>query len=286
MHILESHRESRKMKILNPILSFSIVVLVLVSCYTAKKHALNATPNTPCLILYPPTYHNVRFNPEWIVQNQIESIIEREYLDGRNGKIHLVTILEYDSNGYLKTKHSGLSYPKDDSPNKKDIFSRWEYETEIIDSFVIHSSKIIRFHNEEGRMEKPDTLQMGGSIYNTNKATEFLNQNGELVRFYEYDKSDRLIAEKNNMGELNYSIIYHDDGKIEISEFSRWQNRQFSSWITLDNLGRIVINFDESNNLTHEFKYDDNGKMVEEKLWFKGKEPNFHTFEFITKDSR
>lgn len=66
-------------------------------------------------------------------------IIEREYLDGRNGKIHLVTVLDYNKNGYLKTKYSGHGYLKDDSPEEESIFSKWDYNQEIINSFVFQT---------------------------------------------------------------------------------------------------------------------------------------------------
>jgi len=38
--------------------------------------------------------------------------------------------------------------------------------------------------------------------------------------------------------------------------------------------------------MTHEFQYDSSGKMVEDKHWFEGTEPNFHTYEYIMKNSR
>jgi len=270
---------------------FQIILLIILSigCNSIKKIESKEEiilDKNGILALYPPTYHCVRFNPDWIVKNDVESIIEREYLDGRNGKIHLVTILDYNSNGYLEFKHSGLSYPIDDSPNKNDIFSRWEYNTEVLDSFVLHNYRIVRFHDENGKMNKPDTLSLSKNKFNTKMASKFVDQENQVISIYEYDKFKRLVSEKNRKGEIRYRIVYHPNNKIEVIKFSRWHNKEFSSWITLDKKGRIIQNFDESNKMTHEFKYDDSGRMIEDKHWFEGKEPNYHTYEYKMKNSR
>lgn len=262
--------------------------LICQGCKTKKQASfglLNEISNRACLIVQPTAYHCVRFNPDWIVENRIESIIEREYLDGKEGRVHLVTVLEYNTDGYLEFKYSGMGYPKDDSPNKEDIFSRWECETRILDSFVVHGSKIVRFHNEKGKMEKPDTLKMGYSIFNVSKASNYINQENEIVRTYEYDKFKRLISESDSKGKSRFTIVYHSNNKIEIRKFSFWKKQEYSSWLTLDKKGRIIRNFDESNDSTHEFTYDNIGRMIEDEHWFKGKEPNYHTYEYITKDS-
>lgn len=265
---------------------FLFSILIILGACSIYKPVTNKSDKTKLLILDPGNYHNVRFNPEWIVENNIETIIEREYLDGKDGKVHLVSILEYDGKGYLKTKFSGLSYPENDLPNKNDIFSRWEYKITSIDSFLVHSSKIIRFHNQNGKMEKPDTLQGGSKLYNLKNAKTYLNERGELLIKYIYDKSNRLTKELNAEGAEVLSIKYYENGMIEINKFSQWQSKDFSSFIFKDKNGRIIKNVDESNNMTHEFIYDDNGFMVEVKHWFEGNEPNYHKYEYVRRDSR
>ncbi|WP_417199798.1 hypothetical protein [Bizionia sp.] len=285
LYVTVSENQKQKMKRRFKSIIFLLILIIAAACSTTKFSTTKLDDAKP-LKLDPRNYHNVRFNPEWIAENNIESIIKREYLDGKNGKVHLVSILEYDKNGYLKTKYGGLSYPKSESPTKEDIFSRSEYKIISLDSFIVHSSNIIRYHNENGKMDQPDTLKMGTHIYNLKSAKVYLNENGEVYRKYFYDESDRLIKELDKNGEESFSIKYLENGKIEIVEFSRWKGEKFSSIITKDKFGRIVKNFDESNNLTNEFYYDKKGNMVEDKHWFEGKEPNYHTYEYISNDSR
>jgi len=273
------------MKITINTLSY-ILILVIFGAFSSTKISSAKSAKTQFLILDPRNYHNVSFNPIWIAENNIETIIEREYLDGRNGKVHLVTILEYDKSGYLHTKFGGLSYPKNEEPIKDNIFGRWEYEKIEIDSFIIQSSKIIRFHNQKGRMEQPDTLKMGSKIYNIKNANVYLNDDGEMIREYVYDKSNRIIKELNKDGTEAFSVKYKNDKLIEINKFNQWKEKTFSSFIIKDKTGRIIRNIDESNDMTHEFYYDKDGFMIEDKYWFEGKEPNYHTYEYVKRDSR
>ena len=135
-------------------------------------------------------------------------------------------------------------------------------------------------------MEQPDTLKMGRKIYNLKNAKTYFNESGELSRKYIYDKSNRLIKELNAEGAEIFSIKYYENGMIEINKFSQWQGKNFSSFISKDKNGRFIKNVDESNNMTHEFYYDENGFMVEDKHWFEGKEPNYNTYEYVKRDSR
>jgi hypothetical protein len=263
-----------------------ILILVISGACSSTKISTAKSTKTQFLVLDPRNYHNVSFNPKWIAENNIETIIEREYLDGKNGKVHLVTILEYDKSGYLQTKFGGLSYPKNEEPIKDDIFGRWEYKKIEIDSFITQPSKIIRFHNQKGKMEQPDTLKMGNKIYNIKYANVYLNEEGEMTREYIYDKSNRIIKELNKGGTEAFSVKYKNDQLIEISKFNQWKEKTFSSFIIKDKTGRIIKNIDESNDMTHEFYYDKNGYMIENKHWFKGKEPNYHTYEYVRRDSR
>lgn len=263
-----------------------LITICVASCYSSKKIAQVDRDVIQCLKIDPSNYHNVMINPAWISKNYISRIIEREYLDGKNGKIHLVTILDYNERGYLITEYRGLSYPKDESPNETDIFSRWDYNQEQINSFVIQTAQIVRFHDRKGKRETPDTLKMAGKLFNLQMKNEFVNDEGEIIWTYKYDNQNRPLTKLNKDGEESFSIVYHSERKIEIKEYSSWTKEHYSSWMTIDKNGRITKDYNESNLSTHEFEYDKNGNMVVDKHWFKGKEPNYHTYEYIKRDSR
>lgn len=271
------------MKLRQELLLFTLFAFLIASCSMTKK-VQESSQTVNCLKLDPFNYNKVMFNPQWISQNGITRIIEREYLDGQNGRIHLVMILDFDSTGFLKTKYNGLSYPKDGSPNEKGITSKVNYKVEKLDSFVFHTQQTIVFHNEKGKMKTPDTLSTFGSLHNISNAKAFVSEEGEILRSYLYDKKGRIIKEYYAPEkELLYSIKYHKDDKIEIVQFSTWKNAAFSSWVVTDKENRIISAYDESNESTHEFKYDSHGQMIEDKHWFKNTKPNYHTYEYIKK---
>jgi hypothetical protein len=252
------------------------------SCSSSKK--LNSlSDNIQPLIVDPYNYHKVNLNPIWIATNGISQIIEREYLDGRNGKIHLVTILEYDNDGYITVKYNGQGYPSNDMPDKSKIFSKQIYENKLTKSFVEQTSKIIIYPKQNSENEKIDTICGGWTVYNRDKSIEFRNTDDKIIKTYKYDHENRLVKEISSDGKDLFEILYHDVNKIEITQYSNWFKGNFSSWITIDNQGKIIRVYDDSNKSTHEFKYDKLGFMVEDKHWFQGKELNYHIYEYIKK---
>lgn len=257
-----------------------LLILSIFSCSTSKK-IINSSDSESCLSLDPINYHNSNFNSKWLSNNGIKKIIEREYLDGRNGKIHSVSVLYINSDGFLKKKYSGLSYPENDSPNENDLSSKWDYTYEIQDSFLIQKSRIVRFHNEKGKMEKPDTLGMGRSILNMKSATTYHNEKNEIARRYKYDDKNRLIEVIDGEGKSMFKLEYLSEIKIRVEKYSYWSKEYKSSWVTFNKNGQIIKNYDESNNSTHEFLYNEKGEMIEDKSYFKNKEPIYYTFEYV-----
>lgn len=262
------------------ILVFLIISLMLASCFITNKTA-HISETEKCLIISPLDYDNVRFNPKWISANGIKTIIDREYLDGKNGRIHLVTVEYYDSDGYIHTKYSGKGYPKDDSPNEKDIFSKWDYKIVHKDSFDFLTYHVIRFNDGKNDLEIPDTLSITRRFFNVKHAKFLKNDEGEILGTYRYDNRGRLIEELNEEGISIKKIKYKSDTLIEIEEFFTWFNKTEYSWLTLNKKGQIIRNYDESNENTTEFKYNSIGEMIEAKSWFKNKKPIYHKYEYV-----
>lgn len=263
-----------------PKVLFFLLILNMVSC-SITRDTSNIFTAENCLTLDPLNYHNVQFNPQWIAKNRIKKIIEREYLDGRNGKIHLVSVMYYNNEGYIQTLYRGKGYPKDDSPNEDDVSSKAEYTYSQTDSFDIQTHQIIRFHNGEKDLVEPDTLPMVIKLFNRLRAKNFVNEHSEHGRSYHYDEHGRLIKETYGNGEELYSLKFNPENTIEIEEYSTWLGKTINSLITLNDKGQIIRNFDKSNGATHEFKYNSKGKMIEEKSWFKDKEPIYYIYEYV-----
>ena len=234
-----------------------------------------------CLILDPLSYNNSTFNPKWLSENGVKKIIQREYLDGRNGKIHLVNVLYFNPNGYLKTKYSGLSYPKNDLPNEGNISSKQDYVYEYQDSFLIQKWRTVRFYDQNGKMKEPDTLRMVKGILNLKLASSFKNEKREVVREYRYDNIKRLFEVMDGKGKSMFKLQYISKDKVRIGKYSHWHERYVDAWLTFNSKGQIIKNYDESNTATHEFFYNKKGEMIEEKSYFKNKEPNYMAYEYV-----
>ena len=258
---------------------FIIVLITTSPACSILKH--NTSSIEKCLIVDPLNYNNTRLNPNWIKRNGIKKIIEREYLDGRNGRIHLVTVKYYNKDGYIQTKFSGKGYPKDDSPNETEIFSKWEYTTTHKDSFDFLTYQIIRFFDGQNDLNEPDTLSLTRRMFNVKKAKFYKNEKGKILRTYKYDRYDRLVEELDEKGKKVYNFLYNSPTEIEIEKFSMWFNRFSNTRITLNKQGQIIRNYDDSNEATFEFKYNSKGEMIEEKSWFKNKKPIYNTYEYI-----
>lgn len=258
-----------------------IVVLCLIVCSCSMKRKIVNNPSIEkCLTLDPLNSNNSDFNPKWVSKNGITKIIEREYLDGKNGKIHLVSVMDFNSDGYIKTKYSGKGYPQDDSPNEEDIVAKWIYTYENQDSFIVQKSKVVRFYNQQEKLEEPDTLREVRKIIKLKSAKSYTNKNDEVIRTYNYDKKNRLLEAIDGKGKSIYKLEYPSDNIIQVEIYSHWHKKYAKSWVTLNNKGQIIKTFDESNNGTHKFLYNKKGEMIEEEFFFKDKAPNYLTYEY------
>ncbi|MGN6440097.1 MAG: hypothetical protein ACTHMM_26455 [Agriterribacter sp.] len=254
--------------------------LLIFSCSTSKK-AISVDDTQKCLILDPTSANKTNFNPKWLSQNNIRKIVEREYLNGKEGKIHLVNVLHFDTDGYLQTRYSGLSYPENDSPNEKEIFSRRDYTYTKQDSFLIQTELIVRFHDGKGKLEMPDTLPYPiVRALNVHQATQLKNEQNEVVEYYEYDSMKRLTSVKNKDGTLVFSVRYQQDNKIQIGRFSSRSGDVVNSWATLNTQGLIIKNYEESSGISSEFSYNDKGEMIEEKMPVADK-ALYRTYEYL-----
>lgn len=254
--------------------------MLLFSFSTHKKMIFNGDAQK-CLILDLQSANKTSFNPIWLSQNKIQKIIEREYLEGRNGRTHLVTVFYFNVDGYLQTKYSGLSYPENDSPNEKEVFSRRDYYYTKLDSFLIQTEQTVRFHDGNGKLEKPDTLPYPIiRALNVHQATQLKNEQNEAVEYYEYDVLKRLVSIKSKDGTPVFSVRYEPENKIQIQRFSSRSDNVRRAWVTLNAEGQIIKNFEEVSGITSDFAYNDKGELIEEKISIPGKEL-YHTYEYV-----
>ena len=130
-------------------------------------------------------------------------------------------------------------------------------------------------------MENPDTLGMGISSINLKSAKILKNEEGEIVRRYKYDNQNRLIEMLVEEGKSMFKLKYLAKNKIEVERYSQWKKEYKKSWATFNTKGQIIKNYNEANSATHEFFYNDKGELIEEKSYFKNKEPNYFTFEYL-----
>ena len=102
IEIISKLIRTRTQKMIKKILKISWIISVMISIYSCSLNKkINSNLDVEnCLMLDPINYHNARLNPKWLSKNGIVKIIEREYLDGKNGKVHLVNILYFNNNGY------------------------------------------------------------------------------------------------------------------------------------------------------------------------------------------
>ncbi len=89
------------------------------------------------------------------------------------------------------------------------------------------------------------------------------------------------IEIKDGDGNYMYNLKYLPQNIVQITQYSSRQKKIITSRLTINKNGQIINNFNEGNNFTHEFIYNEKGEMVEEKSQFKSEEPNFLTYEYI-----
>jgi hypothetical protein len=269
------------MRNINALIWLLIICLLIFSCSIDRK-ILNVNYGTACLNFDPQYFGpGAEFNPYWISKNGVRKVIEREYLDGRNGRIHLVTVLYFNRDGYIETKYSGLGYPKDDSPNEQDIFSKWDYTYKYQDSFLIQQQQVVRFFDEHGALEKPDTLDMTQKILNVKKAKKYLDENNRILLKYEYDKYGNLKSVYGFNGLINYRLNYLKRNKIEVEKYSYVSMKIMPSIANFNENGQLVRFDDASSGFTYDFLYNEKGEMIEEKSQFKTRQPIYYTYEYF-----
>jgi hypothetical protein len=162
----------------------------------------------------------LEINAIWIKKNQIKKIIEREYLKSDLEKVHSVNTLYYNDLGNIEKKIDGLFYPLNDKPNEKDFTSMMIYDYEMIDSFLYQKETVIRNFNENGRLEKQDTLT---PIYKNNYniyQKKYQTYEGEKLSEFNYNKQKQLISIKTFQGFENETILKYDKKKLIQVHFS------------------------------------------------------------------
>ena len=79
------HKPIKEMKLGTKFLLLLSLVLLLQACKSSQSASIvsaNTIINNGCLMFHPSAHRGVRFNPGWIMGKNIETIVEREYLDG------------------------------------------------------------------------------------------------------------------------------------------------------------------------------------------------------------
>ncbi len=269
------------MKIINIIVILVITSCLDFSCKSTEKISKSISNNIAILI-DPLNDNKFRFNPEWISANEISRIIEYDYLEGKSAPIHRITVLDYNKIGYLITKSVAAGNLRLDQLNGSNLFARNIYETKTIDSFVIQSYKGIIFPTLINETSIIDTVDFGvQEVFNIAKAKEYRDSDNVHQTSYIYDDQNRIVKEIDADNKELYTMIYHSDKEIEIKQYSIWDKKILSIWVTKDNQGKIVKIYEESFQNSHEFKYNDKGYLLEHKYWIYDKCPKYHLYEYI-----
>ncbi len=102
---------------------------------------------------------------------------------------------------------------------------------------------------------------------------------------YIYDDQNRIVKEIDADNKELYTMIYHSDKEIEIKQYSIWDKKILSSWVTKDKQGKIIKINEVSFQKSHEFKYNDKGYLLEYKYWIYDKSPKYFVYEYIKRNS-
>lgn len=269
------------MKIINIVVFLVITSCLDFSCKSTEKISKSISNNIAVLI-DPLNYNKFRFNPEWISANEISRIIEHDYLFGKSNPIQSITVLDYDKIGYLTTKSVAAGNPGHDQLNECNLFARNMYDTKTNDSFVIQSYSGLIYPTLINETSIFDTFDFGvQEVFNIAKAKEYRDADNVLQTRYFYDDQNRIVKEIDGDNKELYTMIYHSDKEIEIKQYSGWDKKILSIWVTKDNQGKIVKIYEESFQNSHEFKYNDKGYLLEHKYWIYDKCPKYHLYEYI-----
>jgi len=226
-------------------------------------------------------------NPEWIKKNNVSKVIIRDYYRPFFNELSFVQSLSYDTLGYLINKISSESYPQDNFIPSKDNFSTYTYYNNIIqDSFFFQLENIIRNFDQNGRLEKPDTIKGGGLMYNIYNLKYRVNE-GEIITTFLYNDNGDLIKMKDNNGWKREVNLEYKDSSITINKkynTEKWLPfpKEEEVIVKLNNQGLISEVFNANGSKPkHKFYYDDKGAMIKEEFFFGETLESISSYQYI-----
>lgn len=256
-----------------------VIALQLFSCRENKNL------NESCLILIPGKYHNdVDFNPKWLSEKKIKRIIERSYFEGDRENVVYSNVLEINSAGYLTKLYHKVDSAELYSSNIRNFESSYDYKVYKKDSYSILERPI--FPTENNSVELPDSIIKSrklfayAQIFNFESSPIIKDQKNEIIRKYSYDKKGILKEIIDNKNNIVLKLKHISSNKIQIEKYYPLGDVLYHL-ITQDNKGLIIENYREEANATSYFTYNENGAMIEEKIFFQDRPPNYFTYEFI-----
>lgn len=255
-----------------------ISIFALVSCST-NKNLISISDTKGCLRMEPITIEHVNFSPKWITGNGVKKVIVKKYLSETDEKVNSTSVIHFNSNGYEQKIEFWGNY----SGKEKDLDSRFDYEYENLDSFLIQKTQLIQFHNSKGEIEF-DTLNFPEKIFNLSSAKFLKNKNNETSRSYEYDDKDRLTKIINEKGTVLYEFDYFKRQAIKMKRIKTFglRNRNHiyeNILLKFDKNGQLIEVNNESENLKHQFFYNVNGEIIETKTIIKDEETKRFYFQ-------
>ena len=235
-------------------------------------------------------YSSVDFldiNSAWIKKNKIKGIIEKEYSVISPDEVSLVNSFWYNSSGFVEKKVNGLPYPESDLPDTLNFTSVMLYSYETIDSFLYQTEIVVRHFNENGRLEKQDTLPpVLSNAYNFHKKKHEMY--GDVVaKEYLYDNEKKLlfITELDSFGrkiELQYNK--NDLSQIILSFLNNFNDPYLDGYTVsyeYNSDGLISKSTNQTQDSSIHYFYDKKGALVRKEIFFGTMQLVYYTYSYI-----
>jgi len=254
------------MSLQNKLFLLSFLVIVLQGCMQSKKTIQNTSSiinNKSIKFHHDLSGSYFIFNPTWIIENNIESIIEKRSRP-IEGKLWDICYNIYDKDGYLKSRN--FTNKKLDIENE--IIASSHYITVQHDSFAKQTFKTIKYYDRGLKLTNPDTIDFEfKDVIHKKKTNSFL---------------DELIIESDSDEGLTYSI--ENEEKSEFTLYVEiFTGQRIGVKFIMDNFGRITRIEGGS---TSELKYDKNGTLRSLSNTYSDEVSTNITYGYKKRDSR
>lgn len=224
-----------------------------------------------------------QFNPEWIVEHNIKTIVESTTRIMHPKLPTSWDVTEYNNMGYPIESYASSRHPKIKGKGKpeygKEILAARDFTYEEKDSFLIQYKKMALYGKYKEESDSSMWIVMD-NIINISKAKIFHGGKEKDSRYYRYDNFNRLQEVKFGNGELVAKYEYPKKNQIKYSKVYSGLESKDKFLYTLDDKGNLIESYNLENGNTNTFEYNSDGSLHKNNFYWGPVLSYYVTYEY------